>query len=55
MAAGAVSAALAAAVSADAPPPACAAATHRQFDFWIGDWKVYDPTGKAVGENRTVG
>ena len=28
-----------------APPPACAAPEHRQFDFWIGRWDVY-PTGK---------
>jgi hypothetical protein len=28
-----------------APPPACTAAEHRQFDFWIGEWTV-TPTGK---------
>jgi hypothetical protein len=28
-----------------APPPACAAPEHRQFDFWVGHWDVY-PTGK---------
>jgi hypothetical protein len=27
------------------PPPACAAAEHRQFDYWIGHWDVY-PSGK---------
>ena len=27
------------------PPPACASAQHRQFDFWVGRWDVY-PTGK---------
>ena len=27
------------------PPPACTAAEHRQFDFWVGYWDVY-PTGK---------
>ena len=52
VATGAVAVVVAAAVSADEPPPACAAATHRQFDFWIGDWKVYDPSGKVLGENR---
>jgi len=27
------------------PPPACEAAEHRQFDFWVGEWTV-TPTGK---------
>ena len=31
------------------PPPACAAAEHRQFDFWIGDWEVRDPQGTEWG------
>ena len=40
-----------------APPakpaaPPCADAASRQFDFWIGDWDVFDPTGKSVGVNR---
>ena len=51
VATGAVAAALAAAVSADEPPPACAAATHRQFDFWIGDWTVTNPAGQTIGRN----
>jgi hypothetical protein len=43
-------AALASGVSAQtptpsAPPPACTAPEHRQFDFWVGYWDVY-PTGK---------
>lgn len=25
---------------ATAPPPACTAAEHRQFDFWLGEWTV---------------
>jgi hypothetical protein len=33
-------------------PPPCAAAVHRQFDFWLGQWEVRDPTGKVVGHNR---
>ncbi len=24
----------------------------REFDFWIGDWKVYNPTGQQVGTNK---
>lgn len=36
-----------------APPPSpCATAAHRQFDFWIGEWEVYDGSGKRAGENR---
>ena len=39
-----------------APPPACASAEHRQFDFWIGRWAVVDaktgkPAGSSVVEN----
>jgi hypothetical protein len=33
-------------------PPPCAAAEHRQFDFWLGRWEVRDPSGKIVGHNR---
>ena len=25
---------------------------HRQFDFWLGDWDVTKPDGKAAGHNR---
>ena len=45
-------------LSAEEQPPApvqpapCAAPEYRQFDFWIGDWEVFDPNGKRVGENR---
>lgn len=31
-----------------APPRPCATDTiYRQFDFWIGEWEVYGPKGKA--------
>lgn len=33
-------------------PKPCAAPEHRQFDFWIGEWSVTLPTGKAAGRNR---
>lgn len=34
------------------PPPACAAAEHRQFDFWLGDWTVTRPdTGAVIGQS----
>lgn len=35
-----------------ASPPACTAAEHRQFDFWIGRWEVFTPDGKKAGENH---
>lgn len=30
----------------------CQTAEHRQFDFWIGEWNVTTPDGKAGGVNR---
>lgn len=42
---------------APAPSPAaqaqkpCSAPESRQFDFWIGDWDVTTPDGKAAGTN----
>lgn len=30
----------------------CCDAEYRQFDFWAGNWKTYDPTGKLVGTNE---
>src|SRR5262245_53312618 len=34
-----------------APPSACSRPEYRQFDFWIGDWDVYDPKGALAGRN----
>jgi hypothetical protein len=31
--------------------PKCTSAEHRQFDFWIGTWRVTEK-GKPAGENR---
>jgi len=33
-------------------PAPCSSAEHRQFDFWIGEWRVYTPDGKLSGINR---
>jgi hypothetical protein len=33
-------------------PASCSSAEYRQFDFWVGEWDVADPTGKSVGHNR---
>ena len=27
-------------------------AIYRQFDFWIGDWEVFNPQDQRVGSNR---
>src|SRR5687767_15070611 len=36
------------ATSQQSPPKPCATDTiYRQFDFWIGEWEVYGPKGKA--------
>ena len=32
----------------------CCSPDFRQFDFWIGDWNVYDTTGNLVGSNEIV-
>jgi hypothetical protein len=43
---------LLAASAVHAAPPPCSSAEHRQFDFWIGDWRVQTPDGKLAGINR---
>jgi hypothetical protein len=35
-------------------PAPCASAEHRQFDFWIGDWRVAKPDGTFAGTNRVT-
>lgn len=37
-----------------APPITCAAATYRDFDFWLGDWQVLKADGNVAGQNRIV-
>ena len=32
----------------------CCTESHKQFDFWVGDWVVFDTEGKQVGENTIV-
>ncbi len=32
--------------------PSCSAAEYRQFDFWLGDWRVTNPKGEFQGTNR---
>ncbi len=30
----------------------CCTESHQQFDFWVGDWNVYDTLGNLIGENN---
>ncbi len=30
---------------------ACCTEFHKQFDFWVGEWNVFDTAGNLVGEN----
>lgn len=32
----------------------CCTQNHLQFDFWLGEWNVYDTDGKKIGENNIV-
>ena len=38
--------------AAPAQPAPCSAPEYRQFDFWLGDWDVTNPAGKAAGHNH---
>ncbi|PTX41611.1 hypothetical protein C8P64_3109 [Christiangramia gaetbulicola] len=33
---------------------ACCTEQHSQFDFWIGDWEVFNENGDKVGENLVI-
>jgi hypothetical protein len=40
-------------LGAQAPPTrGCTAPEHRQFDFWVGEWRVFNPAGRPAGTNR---
>jgi hypothetical protein len=34
------------------PPPACVSPEFRQFDFWLGHWKVTNSKGVQVGTSE---
>lgn len=34
-----------------APGETCKKAPFRAFDFWLGDWEVFGPKGRKLGEN----
>ncbi len=33
---------------------ACCDETHKQFDFWAGNWNVYDTLDQLIGKNQIV-
>ncbi len=35
-------------------PSPCSSENHQAFDFWIGDWNVYNTKGKIIGTNEVV-
>ena len=35
-------------------PCSCCTKNHKAFDFWIGDWTVYNTEGKIIGTNKIV-
>ncbi|HCT54101.1 MAG TPA: hypothetical protein DF712_16765, partial [Balneola sp.] len=37
------------ALSQQAP---CASEEHRQFDFWVGEWEVKNPSDQVVGSSK---
>ena len=43
---------LAASCATHAAESGCARAEHRQFDFWLGEWEVYNPKGELAGRSR---
>ncbi len=34
------------------PPPPCQPEIYRAFDFWVGDWEVFDHNDQKAGENK---
>lgn len=32
----------------------CSSEKYREFDFWVGDWNVYDKSGKLIGTNKLI-
>ena len=38
-------------LAAQQAPAACTSPDHRAFDFWIGEWEVFDTTGTLAGVN----
>lgn len=32
-------------------PPACVSENHRAFDYWVGEWEVFDTAGTKIAES----
>lgn len=45
---------LAPAALAQNPPLRCEDKVHRQFDFWLGEWEVFNLKGEKVGANSVA-
>lgn len=45
---------VASSLKAQNQPCPCCTGEARQFDFWLGNWKVYTPDGKLAGENKII-
>lgn len=41
-------------IAAPAASAACDTPEFRQFDFWLGDWRVLKPDGSFAGTNRVT-
>ena len=35
-----------------AAEPPCSAPEYRQFDYWLGEWEVFNASGRKIGDNR---
>lgn len=41
-------------VTAQADDCSCCTTSHKAFDFWVGDWEVYQDDGTLAGTNKIV-
>ncbi len=41
-------------IAAATPLHPCDASAHREFDFWLGAWDVYNPDGDLIGTNSVT-
>jgi hypothetical protein len=40
--------------SQSSPPPTCITEQYRQFDFWVGQWDVYDPRSNQLVAHSNI-
>ena len=41
-------------IEAQSQKAPCDTPKHKEFDFWVGDWNVYNTNGKLIGTNKLV-